>query len=322
VPDLSLRPVAAHLSTLIGAQVGFAADCIGPEAEAAAAGLKPGAILLLENTRFHPEETANDPAFAGRLAGLAELYVNDAFGSAHRAHASTEGVAHYLPSAAGLLVERELKFLEEALGDPQRPYLVILGGAKISDKITLLRKLLGEADALLIGGGMANTFLAAQGNELAESLVERDALPLAAELLALGGAKLHLPVDLVVASELAEQAEHRVTPADRVPAGWRAVDIGPETVTAFGELVRTARTLLWNGPVGVFEIEPFSAGTRALARAIAGSEAVSIVGGGDSVAAIQQMGLADQFTHLSTGGGAALALLEGKPLPGLAVLQD
>ena len=321
VPGLSLRPVAAQLAKLLGVAVEFAEDCVGPTARAAVTGLRPGDLLMLENTRFHPEETENDRDFAKQLADLAELYVNDAFGSAHRAHASTEGVAHFLPSAAGLLVEQEVKFLGEALNDPERPYVVVLGGAKISDKLGLVRKLMDEADAMLIGGGMANTFLASQGLDLADSLVERDSLATAAELLARAGSRLHLPTDVVAAAALSELAEHRVTRVDQIPAGWRAVDIGPQTLRQFTDVLLPAKTILWNGPMGVFEVSPFATGTRKIARAIGGRQALTIVGGGDSVAAVQQAGLAAQFTHLSTGGGATLALLEGQPLPGLAVLQ-
>jgi phosphoglycerate kinase len=321
VPGLSLRPVAAQLAKLLGVAVEFTADCVGPVAEAAVTGLGPGDLLMLENTRFHPQETENDHDFAKQLADLAELYVNDAFGSAHRAHASTEGVAHFLPSAAGLLIEQEVKFLMEALKAPERPYVVVLGGAKISDKMGLVRKLLDEADGMLIGGGMANTFLASQGFDLADSLVERDSLATAVELLARAGTRLHLPTDVVAAAALSELADHRVTRVAEIPAGWRAVDIGPQTVQRFTEVLLPAKTILWNGPMGVFEISAFAAGTREMAQAIAGRQALTIVGGGDSVAAVQQAGLAAQFTHLSTGGGATLALLEGQPLPGLAVLQ-
>ena len=321
VAGLSLRPVAARLAMLLGAEVEFSEDCVGPKARAAVRGLRPGGLLMLENTRFHPEETENNQDFAKQLADLAELYVNDAFGSAHRAHASTEGVAHFLPSAAGLLVEQEVNFLREALNAPERPYVVVLGGAKISDKLGLVRKLMDEADAMLIGGGMANTFLASQGLDLADSLVERDSLATAAELLARAGTRLHLPTDVVAAAALSELAEHRVTRVDQIPAGWRAVDIGPQTLQQFTDVLLPAKTILWNGPMGVFEVSPFAAGTREIAQAIAGRQALTIVGGGDSVAAVQQAGLAAQFTHLSTGGGATLALLEGQPLPGLAVLQ-
>jgi len=321
VAGLSLRPVGARLAMLLGAEVEFSEDCVGPKARAAVRGLRPGGLLMLENTRFHPEETENNQDFAKQLADLAELYVNDAFGSAHRAHASTEGVAHFLPSAAGLLVEQEVNFLREALNAPERPYVVVLGGAKISDKLGLVRKLMDEADAMLIGGGMANTFLASQGLDLADSLVERDSLATAAELLARAGTRLHLPTDVVAAAALSELAEHRVTRVDQIPAGWRAVDIGPQTLQQFTDVLLPAKTILWNGPMGVFEVSPFAAGTREIAQAIAGRQALTIVGGGDSVAAVQQAGLAAQFTHLSTGGGATLALLEGQPLPGLAVLQ-
>ena len=321
VPGLSLRPVAAQLAKLLGVAVEFAEDCVGPTARAAVRGLRPGGLLMLENTRFHPEETENNQDFAKQLADLAELYVNDAFGSAHRAHASTEGVAHFLPSAAGLLVEQEVNFLREALNAPERPYVVVLGGAKISDKLGLVRKLMDETDAMLIGGGMANTFLASQGLDLADSLVERDSLATAAELLARAGTRLHLPTDVVAAAALSELAEHRVTRVDQIPAGWRVVDIGPQTLQQFTDVLLPAKTILWNGPMGVFEVSPFATGTREIARAIGGRQALTIVGGGDSVAAVQQAGLAAQFTHLSTGGGATLALLEGQPLPGLAVLQ-
>ena len=319
---LSLKPVADHLAQLLGKPVAFAEDCVGPEAENAAAALGEGEVLLLENTRFHPEEKQNDEGFAGALASLADIYVNDAFGSAHRAHASTEGVAHFLPAVAGFLMEKEIEFLGKALEDPARPFMAILGGAKISDKIGVIRRLLGLADRLLVGGGMANTFLAAQGFEMRESLVEAEVLDLAKELLQEGGAKLLLPVDLVVASAFEEGAERKIVTVDAIPAGWRAMDVGPETQRRFREALTGAKLIVWNGPMGVFELGPFAAGTRAVAEAVAESGAVSIVGGGDSAAAIQQVGLADRISHISTGGGASLEFLEGKTLPGVAALLD
>ncbi|HFC09365.1 MAG TPA: phosphoglycerate kinase [Chloroflexi bacterium] len=322
VPELSLRPVASHLSDLLGLPVAFAEDCVGAPAVSAKAVLQPGGVLLLENTRFHPEEKKNDPEFARQLAADCDLFVNDAFGSAHRAHASTVGVAHYLPAVAGFLMEKELRYLGQALEAPERPFVAILGGAKISDKIGVIRNLLGKADAILIGGGMANTFFAAQGFAMGDSLVEADAIETAKALLAEAGGKLHLPVDVVLADAFAADANRKTMPVGDVPAGWRVLDIGPETVRAFGEVIRTAHTVVWNGPMGVFELPPFAEGTFGIAKAVAESGAVSIVGGGDSVAAIHQSGLADKITHLSTGGGASLEMLEGKVLPGVAALED
>ena len=322
VPGLSLRPVAHYLAGLMGVSIGFVEECVGARARAAAEALLPGEVMLLENTRFYPQETENDPGFAAELAGLAELYVNDGFGAAHRAHASTEGVAHHLPSAAGLLIEREVKFLSEVLKSPERPYVAILGGAKISDKIALIGSLLDSVDSLLAGGGMANTFLVARGLHMGKSLVEPHSLQVAADLLGRGRDQLQLPIDVVVAADRSEAADHREVAAEDVPAGWQVLDIGSRTVARYSEVVSTAKTIVWNGPMGVFELEPFATGTRRLAEAIARSQALSIVGGGDSVAAVRQAGLADRITHLSTGGGAALALLEGQVLPGLAVLQD
>lgn len=322
VPELSLRPVAEHLSQLLGQPVAFAPDCVGPEAQQAKAALKPGEVLLLENTRFHPEEKKNDPDFARQLAAGCDLFVNDAFGSAHRAHASTVGVAQYLPAVAGFLMEKELRYLGQALESPARPFVAILGGAKISDKIGVVRNLLGKADRVLIGGGMANTFLAALGYAMGDSLVEQEAIETAKALLQDGSDKLLLPVDLVIADAFAPDAQRRVVPVGDIPAGWRALDIGPDTVDAFAEVIREARTVVWNGPMGVFEMAPFAQGTFGIARAVAESDAVSIVGGGDSVAAVKQSGLADHITHLSTGGGASLEMLEGKVLPGVAALLD
>ncbi|HEY63977.1 MAG TPA: phosphoglycerate kinase [Caldilineae bacterium] len=322
-PELSLKPVAEHLSQLLGKPVKMAPDCVGPEVEAMAAELQPGDVLLLENTRFHPEERKNDPAFAQQLAKLGDIYVNDAFGSAHRAHASTEGVAHYLPAVAGFLMEKELNFLGKALEAPERPFIAILGGAKISDKIGVIQNLLGKVDALLIGGGMANTFLQAQGYDMAESLVEEDSLDTAKQLLQEGEGKIVLPVDLVVADAFDANANRKVVPVDEVPAGWRALDIGPATIAHFTNRLSGAKTVVWNGPMGVFEFPAFAEGTFAIARALAELEdAVTIIGGGDSVAAVKQSGVADKITHISTGGGASLEFLEGKTLPGVAVLQD
>jgi phosphoglycerate kinase len=317
-----MKPVADRLAKLIQAPVKFVEECVGPKAEAAAQALKPGEVLVLENTRFYPGETKNDPVMSQALAKLADLYVNDAFGSAHRAHASTEGVAHYLPAVAGLLMEKEILYLGQTLADPKRPFVAILGGAKVSDKIEVIRNLLNKADQVLIGGGMANTFFKAQGLEMADSLVESDALDTAKELLSAGKSKLRLPSDFIIADAFDEKAKHKTIKIGDVPAGWCVMDIGPETVKEFSALIKKAGTVVWNGPMGVFEMKPFAAGTFALAKAVAESEALSIVGGGDSVSALQQSGLADKITHISTGGGASLEMLEGKVLPGLAALQD
>jgi phosphoglycerate kinase len=322
VPGLSLRPVGEHLSKLLGAPVAFIEACIGPEARAAADALMPGALLLLENTRFYPEERANDDAFAMELASLADMFVNDAFGSAHRAHASTEGVAHHLPAVAGFLMEKELNYLGAALEDPAHPFIAILGGAKISDKIGVVKRLLEIADSLLVGGGMANTFLAAQGNNLAESLVEADVLETARELLKQAGDRLLLPSDVVVADAFAADAASKVVPVDAVPAGWRALDIGPDTIARFKQALVGAQLVVWNGPMGVFEFERFAVGTHEIAEAMAACGGTTIIGGGDSAAAIRQAGLVDKISHVSTGGGASLEFLEGAVLPGVAVLQD
>jgi phosphoglycerate kinase len=321
-PKFTLKPVADYLAQLMGKPVAFAEDCVGPAAEAAAKALRPGQVLVLENTRFHPEEENNDLDLAKKLASLADIYVNDAFGSAHRAHSSTEGVAHFLPAVAGFLMEKEIKYLGQAIDDPKRPFVAILGGAKISDKIGVIKNLLTKADVILIGGGMANTFLAAKGLAMGDSLVEAEALETAKELLASGGDKLHLPVDMVLADKFDAEAQSKTVPTGNVPAGWRVLDIGPKTVEAFGKLIEGAGTVVWNGPMGVFEFPRFAEGTYGVAKAVAASQAVSVVGGGDSVAAIQQSGLADKITHISTGGGASLEMLEGLVLPGLAALQD
>jgi len=321
-PVYSMKPVADHLASLISAPVKFAEDCIGPIADEAAAQLKPGEVLVLENTRFHNEETKNDPEMSKALASLADLYVNDAFGSAHRAHSSTAGVADYLPAAAGFLMEKEIQYLGNAIADPKRPFVAILGGAKISDKIGVIKNLLTKADNILIGGGMANTFLKAQGVEMADSLVEDDVLDLAKELLANAEGKIMLPVDMVIADAFDAAANNKTLDLGDVPAGWRILDIGPKTVTAFAEVISKAGTVVWNGPMGVFEMETFAAGTFAVAKAVADSNAISIIGGGDSVSAINQSGLNDKITHISTGGGASLEMLEGLELPGLSVLND
>ncbi|MGE5225202.1 MAG: phosphoglycerate kinase [Omnitrophica WOR_2 bacterium] len=321
-PKYSLRPVATYLSELLGKPVAFADDCIGPTAEQAAKQLKPGDVLLLENTRFHPEEEKNDPEMASKLASLGDVFVNDAFGSAHRAHASTEGVAHHLPSVAGFLMEKEIQYLDQAIANPKHPFIAILGGAKISDKIGVIRNLLTKADQVLIGGGMANTFFKAQGYPVGDSLVEDDALETARELLHKGSTRLRLPVDVVIANAFDNAAQSKVMDMGPVPDGWRILDIGPKTIKAFSKAVSGAGTVVWNGPMGVFEFQNFAKGTFELAKAVANSGATTIVGGGDSVAAIQQSGLADRITHISTGGGASLEMLEGLTLPGVAALQD
>jgi phosphoglycerate kinase len=321
-PKFSLRPVAAHLSGLLGKPVAFADDCIGPVAEAAAKALKPGEILVLENTRFHPEEEKNDPEFAKKMASLADIYVNDAFGSAHRAHASTEGVAHYLPAVAGFLMEKEIQYLGQAIANPKRPFIAILGGAKISDKIGVIRNLLTKADQILIGGGMANTFFKAQGYTVGDSLYEEEALDTARQLLQSGSTHLRLPVDVVIGDRFDAEADKKIMAMASVPDGWRILDIGPDTVASFGKTIAGAGTIVWNGPMGVFEFPRFAEGTIGVAKAVAASKAVSIIGGGDSVAAINQAGLADRITHISTGGGASLEMLEGLDLPGLVALQD
>ena len=320
--QFSLKPVAEHLTTLISAPVKFAADCRGEIAKEAAANLKPGEVLVLENTRFHKEETKNDPEMSKDLASLADLFVNDAFGSAHRAHASTVGIADYLPAAAGFLMEKEIKYLGNAIADPVRPFVAILGGAKISDKIGVIENLLKTADKILIGGGMANTFLKAQGYEMADSLVETDVLETASDLLSRADGKILLPVDMVLGDAFDAEAKLKTLPLGDVPVGWRLLDIGPETVKIFSDVIRDAGTVVWNGPMGVFEFPRFAQGTFGVARAVADSDAVSIIGGGDSVSAINQSGLSDKITHISTGGGASLEMLEGLELPGLAVLDD
>ena len=321
-PVFSLKPVAEHLAALLGKPVTFAEDCIGQKAEEAARVLKSGDVLVLENTRFHPEEEKNDPGMSRQLAELADVYVNDAFGTAHRAHASTEGVAKFLPGVAGFLMEKEIQYLGQAVDDPKRPFVAILGGAKVSDKIGVIKNLLKKADTVLIGGGMANTFFAAQGFGMGDSLVESEALDTAKELLKLGGSKLRLPVDMVLADKFEDAAQKKTQLVGEVPAGWRVLDIGPETVKQFGKIIAEAGTVVWNGPMGVFEFPNFAMGTFEIAKAIASSQAVSVIGGGDSVAAVAQAGVSEKITHISTGGGASLEMLEGLALPGLVALQD
>lgn len=318
----SLKPVAEYLATLVSAPVKFASDCRGEIAKAASADLKPGEILVLENTRFYPEESKNDLEMSKDLASLADLYVNDAFGSAHRAHSSTAGIADFLPAAAGFLMEKEIKYLGNAIADPVRPFVAILGGAKISDKIGVINNLLKTADKILIGGGMANTFLKAQGYEMADSLVEAEVLDTAKDLLSRADGKIVLPVDMVLGNAFDADAEMKTMAIGDVTEGWRVLDIGPMTVQLFSDVIMDAGTVVWNGPMGVFEFPHFAEGTFGVARAVANSQAVSIIGGGDSVSAINQSGLSDQITHISTGGGASLEMLEGLELPGLAVLND
>ncbi|MHB8087599.1 MAG: phosphoglycerate kinase [Anaerolineaceae bacterium] len=318
----SMKPVAEHLAKLLGMPVAFAADCIGPAATDAAQALKPGGVLLLENTRFHAEEEKNGMDMAKQLASLADLFVNDAFGTAHRAHASTEGVTHFLPGVAGFLLEKEIKYLGQVVADPKKPFVAIMGGAKISDKIGVIKNLLTKADAVLIGGGMANTFFKAQGLDMADSLVEDEALETAKSLLKDAGSKLMLPVDVVLADKFDAEAQSKTAKVGNVEAGWRILDIGPETVAAYSKVIEGAATVVWNGPMGVFEFPRFAKGTFDVAKAVAACKGVTVVGGGDSVAAIQESGLADKITHISTGGGASLEMLEGLELPGVAALQD
>ena len=323
--SLTLAPVAERLSRLLGQEVIFAKDIVGEDAKSKAAALQGGQIMLLENLRFDPREEKNDPSFAKELASMAELYVSDAFGTVHRAHASTAGVAAFLPAVSGLLVARELEVMGGALDDPKRPFVAVLGGAKVSDKINVINNLLDKADTVIIGGGMAYTFAKAQGGSIGKSLCEEDKLDYARQMIAkaqVKGVKLLLPTDTVAATEFAADAESRVVPTDAIPDDMEGLDIGPETVQLFCNAVRGAGTVVWNGPMGVFEFEKFAAGTRAMAQALADSGAVTIVGGGDSAAAVEQMGFADRITHISTGGGASLEFLEGKELPGVACLLD
>ncbi|HEX8860875.1 MAG TPA: phosphoglycerate kinase [Actinomycetes bacterium] len=324
-PKYSLEPVAGVLGGLLGVEVAFVDDVVGDQAARAAQQLEPGQVLLLQNLRFEPGEEANDPDFADRLASLAELYVDDAFGAAHRAHASVVGVAERLPAYAGYLLASEVKELSRLLEEPERPFVAVLGGSKVSDKLAVLSNLLGNVDTLVIGGGMCFTFLAAQGHEVGDSLFEPDQVDAVRDLLARAereGKRILLPTDVVVADDFAEDAEHRTVPAGGIERGWRGLDIGPDSAKAFAAAVRDARTVFWNGPMGVFEWSAFEAGTRAVAEAVATTDAYTVVGGGDSAAALAKFGLDDKVDHLSTGGGASLELLEGKDLPGVSVLRE
>ncbi len=321
-PEFSLRPAAEVLASLLGVPVKMAPDTVGPEVEAMARALKPGEVLMLENTRFHKGEEKNDLDLAKQMAALGEVYVNDAFGSAHRAHSSTEGVARYLPAVSGFLMEQELEYLGRAVANPEHPYIAILGGAKISDKILVVETLLSKADKLIIGGGMANTFLAAQGFDMQDSLVEEASLDTAKSIMAKSADKLILPVDAVIADKFDAEANTQVVDVDKIPAGWRMMDVGPKTLELYKKALNGARLIVWNGPVGVFEMPKFAEGTFALAKLLAESGATTVIGGGDSASAVKKAGVAKQMTHVSTGGGASLEFLEGKELPGVAALMD
>lgn len=321
-PEFTLAPVAKRLSELLGREVPLLDDSVGPAVTARCTALKPGDVVLLENVRFHPEEEKNDPEFAKQLASLGDLYVNDAFGTAHRAHASTEGVAHLLPGYAGFLIEKEIEYLDKSVENPVRPFVAILGGAKVKDKIAVIDSLLPKIDTLIIGGGMAFTFLKAQGHEIGKSLLDEASLDYAAGLLRDHGDKISLPIDVVVTAELSDSASTKVVSVSDIPADQIGADIGPQTSERFGAVIRSAKTVIWNGPMGVFEMKPFESGTRAVAQALADCNGTTIVGGGDSAAAIEQFGFADKVSHVSTGGGASLEFLEGKVLPGIAALQD
>jgi phosphoglycerate kinase len=319
-PKYSLEPIAERVGELLKAPCPFGAECVGPPAEAAVRMIGPGEVVLLENLRFHAEEEANDPSFAAQLARIGDVFVNDAFGTAHRAHASTEGLAHHLPAVAGLLMEKEIVTMGQALENPRRPFVAVVGGAKVSSKLAVLQNLIDRVDRLLIGGGMANTFLKAQGREVGRSLLEPDLVDTARDLLGRGG-KIVLPTDVVVTTDLKSEAPARTCGLDEVAPDEMIVDIGAQTAETFAAEIRAAGTVLWNGPMGVFENPRFAAGTLAVARAMADSSATTIVGGGESVQAVEQAGLADKLTHVSTGGGASLEFIEGKVLPGVAALK-
>jgi phosphoglycerate kinase len=324
VDTLSLRPVALRLSELLGRDVDMAGDCIGPEVKQKADSLKQGGILLLENTRFHKEETDNDPGFAKELACLGEVYVSDAFGSVHRAHASTEGVTHYLPSVAGFLLEKEIEYLGKVTKSPEKPFVLILGGAKVSDKIGVITNMLDKVDAIIIGGGMAYTFLQAQGKNIGNSKLERDKTDLAKEILSQAqsqGVKIHLPKDNVIAVSFSADAQNKIIGED-IPEGWMALDVGPKTTDEFIQALKEAKTVVWNGPLGVCEWDAFSKASKRIAQFLSTSGATTIIGGGDTAAAVAKFGLSAKMSHVSTGGGASLEFLEGKTLPGIAVLQD
>ena len=323
--EFSLAPVARRLEELLGQPVSKLDDCVGPQVEAGVRAMKDGDVILLENLRFYKEEEANDEGFAKALASLADTYVNDAFGAAHRAHASTAGVAEFVPGVAGFLMEKEIEVMGKALSAPEKPFVAILGGAKVKDKVGVISNLIEKVDSLIVGGGMAYTFLKAKGLEIGKSIVDEEKLDLAKELMEKAkakGVKFLLPVDVVVADRFAEDADAKVVDVSEIPPDWQALDIGPKTREAFAREIADAKTVVWNGPMGVFEMKPFAEGTRRIAKALADSAAVTIVGGGDSAAAISEMGFADKMTHVSTGGGASLEFLEGKVLPGVAALKD
>ena len=323
--SLSLAPVAGRLGNLLDREIRFADDCIGPDAESVVAAAPEGSVVLLENLRFHPEEEKNDPSFAKRLASLADVYVNDAFGAAHRAHASTEGVTHFLPAVAGLLMEKEVLYLGALVANPPRPFAAVVGGAKVSTKIPAINHLLPKLDMLLLGGGMANTFLKATGINVQASLVEAEQVEAAGRILEAAkerGIAVHLPIDVVAADRFAEDAAVRAVDANDVPPGYMILDIGPKTVGAYAEALRKAKAVIWNGPMGVFEMGPFARGSFGIARVLAALDAATVAGGGETAAVVAQSGLADQFTHVSTGGGASLEMLEGRVLPGVAALMD
>ena len=321
-PSFSLKAAAEALATLLGKPVQMAPDCVGPEVEAIARALKPGDVLMLENTRFHKGEEQNDLDLARQMAALGEVFVNDAFGSAHRAHSSTEGVARFLPAVSGFLMEQELEYLGRATDHPAHPYVAILGGAKVSDKIAVIENLLTRCDTLIIGGGMANTFLAAKGYNMQDSLVEAGSVKIAEAIMAKAGDRLMLPVDAVAADKFDAEAASQVVDLDKVPAGWRVLDIGPKSIAQFGEVLQRAKLVVWNGPMGVFEFPRFAEGTFAIARLLATTGATTVIGGGDSASAVKKAGVAKQMTHVSTGGGASLEYLEGRVLPGVAALND
>ena len=321
-PAFSLRPAAEVLSSQLGIPVKMAPDTLGAEVEAMAKELKPGEVLMLENTRFHAGEEKNDLELAKQMAALADVYVNDAFGSAHRAHSSTEGVARFLPAVSGFLMEQELEYLGRAVSNPEHPYVAILGGAKISDKISVVETLLSKADKLIIGGGMANTFLAAKGHNMQDSLVETASIETAKSIMDKSGDKLLLPADALIADKFEAEAATQVVDVDKIPPGWRMMDIGPKSIEAFKAALRDAKLIVWNGPMGVFEMPKFAEGTFAIARMLADSGATTVIGGGDSASAVKKAGVAKQMTHVSTGGGASLEFLEGKELPGVAALMD
>jgi len=321
-PAFSLKAASEALAKLLGKPVQMAPDCVGPDVEAIAKALKPGDVLMLENTRFHKGEEKNDLELARQMAALGDVFVNDAFGSAHRAHASTEGVARFLPAVSGFLMEQELEYLGRATDNPAHPYVAVLGGAKVSDKIAVIENLLSRCDTLIIGGGMANAFLAAKGYDMQNSLVEAGSVATAKAIMAKAGDRLMLPVDAVAADKFDAAAASQVVDLDKVPAGWRVLDIGPKSIAQFGEALKRAKLVVWNGPMGVFEFPAFAEGTFALARLLATTGATTVIGGGDSASAVKKAGVAKKMTHVSTGGGASLEFLEGRVLPGVAALND